>query len=374
MDYSTIRMQFFVVVSILSMVAGCKSLGPRVMPGDRFHYNESGAQSASEQLLLNIVRLRYGEPTYWLEITSMLSQYELKAGGMFGHYDYTLKPIRSAALRAVYGLDHDAVVDGKQELNLDFSDRPTITYAPLQGREFADRLMAPIPPATVIYLAESGWPIDRVMDCCVQRINGVSNAPVYDVGTNENFDPTPFNRVTELLRSLQDRGDLRFSLEYDAKERTAYLQPLPEAEANSEAAREGRKILGMEQRHPKLKLVNKPNRGADDELALQTRSLLGTMFALSESFTPPADHLKSGQVLPGTPAEQNASAKWLDIQCSKLPVTNAFVQVHHNGYWFYIPRSDFRSKRTFSLLTYLFLLQSADVSGMGPMLTVPAGG
>jgi hypothetical protein len=56
-------------------VAGCRSLGPRTVSGDRFNYNEAGAKSTSEQLLLNIVRLRYGEPTYWLEITSMLSQY-----------------------------------------------------------------------------------------------------------------------------------------------------------------------------------------------------------------------------------------------------------------------------------------------------------
>jgi hypothetical protein len=133
-------------------------------------------------------------------------------------------------------------------------------------------------------------------------------------------------------------------------------------------------LLGIQQRHPRLKLINKPDRGADDELAMQTRSLLATMFALSESFAPPADHVETGQVLPGTPAEKNASATWLDIQCSRLPVTDAFVQVRHNGYWFYIPRSDFRSKRTFALLISLLSLQTADVAGLGPMLTVPTGG
>lgn len=40
---------------------------------------------------------------------------------------------------------------------------------------------------------------------------------------------------------------------------------------------------------------------------------------------------------------------------------------------YYIPRSDFRTKRTFALLTYLFSLQTADVTGMGPVLTVPTG-
>lgn len=366
--------RLFLPLFLALAVAGCKSLGPRTLAGDRFNYNEAGAKSTSEQLLLNIIRLRYGEPTYWLEITSMLSQYEMKGGGGLSWFDYTLEPLRNPALRAVYGLDPDPALNKKQDVNFQFTDRPTITYAPLQGREFADRLMAPIPPATIIYLAESGWPIDRMLDCCVQRINGVSNLPVHDVEVAQEYDPAPFNKVSGLLRSLQDRGELRFGLEYDAKEKTVYLETPPETERNKDDARELRDLLGMEQRLPKLKLVNKPNRGADDELAMQTRSLLATMFALSESFSAPADHVARGEVLPGSPVLQNASAKWLDIRFSDLPVQDAFVQVHHNGHWFYIPQSDYRSKRTFALLTYLLSLQTAGVAGMAPILTVPTGG
>jgi hypothetical protein len=359
--------------ALLVLAVGCKSLGPRTIPSDRFNYNAAGAQSTSEQLLLNIVRLRYGEPTYWLEISSMLSQYELKAGGALSWFDYTLQPLQSPELRAVYGLDPDPALDKQQEANFNFTDRPTISYSPLQGREFADRLMTPIPPATVIYLAESGWPIDRVMDCCVQRINGVPNSPIHDVGPSEHYDPRPFQRVSELLRTVQDRGELRFTLEYDAAEKIAYLQTLA-PEESTEIATELRGILGLEHRQERLRLSNRPTRGGEDELSLQTRSLLATMFALSESFEPPADHVKTGQVLEGMPAQQNAAAKWLTIRSSRLPVTDAFVQVRHNGYWFYIPQTDFRSKRTFALLTYLFSLQAMDRAGAGPLLTVPTGG
>ena len=153
------------MASMFAVPFACRSLGPRTISGDRFNYNEAGAQSASEQLLLNIVRLRYGEPTYWLEITSMLSQYELKAGGALSWFDYSLEPLRNPALHAVYGLDPDPVLDKQQEANLSFSDRPTISYSPLQGKEFASRLMAPIPPVTIMYLAESGWPISKARTC-----------------------------------------------------------------------------------------------------------------------------------------------------------------------------------------------------------------
>jgi hypothetical protein len=54
-------------------------------------------------------------------------------------------------------------------------------------------------------------------------------------------------------------------------------------------------------------------------------------------------------------------------------VPDAFAQVFYNGYWFYIPKSDWRSKRTFALLTYLFSLQATE-AGEGPLVTIPAGG
>ena len=65
-------------VAVLGL-AGCRTLGPARLSGDRFNYNKSLARSSNEQLLLNIVRLRYSEPLHWLEVTSMLSQYSFEA-------------------------------------------------------------------------------------------------------------------------------------------------------------------------------------------------------------------------------------------------------------------------------------------------------
>jgi hypothetical protein len=64
----------------------------------------------------------------------------------------------------------------------------------------------------------------------------------------------------------------------------------------------------------------------------------------------------------------------LRIEHSRFPHVDPFVQVYFNGYWFYISKSDWSSKRTFALLTYLFSLQAADLSGAaGPLVTVGAG-
>ncbi len=49
-----------VVVGVFGVV-GCGSLGPGRVPGDNFNYNEAIAQSSREQMLLNLLRLRYLE-------------------------------------------------------------------------------------------------------------------------------------------------------------------------------------------------------------------------------------------------------------------------------------------------------------------------
>ena len=51
-------------------IGGCTS-GPFTVRGDRFNFNKVGAQSTNEQILLNLVRLRYGEPTYFVDIAMM---------------------------------------------------------------------------------------------------------------------------------------------------------------------------------------------------------------------------------------------------------------------------------------------------------------
>ena len=67
------------------------------------------------------------------------------------------------------------------------------------------------------------------------------------------------------------------------------------------------------------------------------------------------------------------SDAWLRVKHSALPATDAFAQVRYNGYWLHIPQSDLRSKQTFALLSYLFLLQATTPHGGLPLVAVPAG-
>ncbi|UCG33726.1 MAG: hypothetical protein JSU68_03645, partial [Phycisphaerales bacterium] len=115
---------------------------------------------------------------YFMELASVLSQYTLQATGEVSGWENNLNTWSNPALRAVYNVDSDPSSQDAWGANLQYADRPTITYRPLQGGEFATRVMTPIQPLTLIYLMQSGWGIDRILACCVQQINGIQNAPV----------------------------------------------------------------------------------------------------------------------------------------------------------------------------------------------------
>lgn len=354
---------------------GCSTLGPRTIRGDRFNYNKAGADSSNEQLLLNIVRLRYGEPIYWLEIGSMLSQYTFDAGVSFNTWDYDVNRWKNPALRALFGVRPDPAPTDGRGINFGWSDRPTITYSPLQGEEFAKRLMTPIPAATIMYLAQSGWRIDQVFECCVQRVNDVDNSPIHDVTAGNWVAGIKFQTMTDVMKKMQDAGKLRFSLEFDADEQATYLYSPAGDLGMGEEAKELAELLDLSTDASRIKLIDGGSRHAKDELAIQTRSLLGTMYALSQLVEAPPEHLKNGEIRnPYTPDEEADEDPWLVVKYSRVPVPNAMAQIFYRGYWFYVPRTDWSSKRTFALLTYLFSLQASGTTTQAPMVTVQAGG
>ena len=49
------------IAAALFLISGCAARGAQRVPADRFDYNGAIAQSTREQMLLNIVRSRYGK-------------------------------------------------------------------------------------------------------------------------------------------------------------------------------------------------------------------------------------------------------------------------------------------------------------------------
>jgi hypothetical protein len=349
---------------------GCASLGPTNLPMDRFNYNKALARSSNEQLLLNIVRQRYGEPLHWLEVSSMLSQYSLQANAGAGAWWNDLDVWKSPALRAIYGVDNDPSRQTSWDAGVSLKDSPTVSYSPVQGKDFARRLLNPIPISVIAFFAQAGWPVEEVLQCCVARMNGLPN-PLGDSppGSKDGSGTTAFDRALELLCADQKAGAFQGSLEQDPTNGEFYLL-MESAEPLTDSHRQLRELLGIDPNAQRIRLTPRGRTTSSDELALQTRSLLGTLQALACFVEVPDDHAQAGTALECNTARPSLES--LSVRHSVVPRIDAFVQVQHKGHWFYIAESDVRSKRTFALLTYLYSLQAGDVSGKGPVLTVPA--
>ncbi|MCZ6652815.1 MAG: hypothetical protein O7D91_07295 [Planctomycetota bacterium] len=359
------------VCSVLSIAPGCATLGPTSLPADRFNYNKSLARSANEQLLLNIVRLRYGEPLHWLEVSSMLSQYSLEASVNANSWWNDLDTW-GPALRAVYGVDGDASKQSGVDGGVSYSDRPTISYTPVQGEDFARRLLSPVPVSIVLFFAQAGWPIDEVLQLCVDRINGLANplsaSPF--MAAIEGDAAAKFERMLDLLRATQNVGRLQGAIETapDSDEPVLVLDPTDE---DAGGAEELRRILGIDATVTRIRVTPRGHANARDELAIQTRSLLGIMQVLARFVEPPEAHARRQMILKWP--DLGTTRDCLRVRHSSTPKSSVFVQIRHKGHWFYIDDADVNSKRTFALITYLYSLQASDLTGRGPLLTVPAG-
>jgi hypothetical protein len=280
----------------------------------------------------------------------------------------------------------DGPVTWKPGLNLTFISQPTVTYTPLQGEKFAQQLPAPLKIETLMLLYRSGWPLQRVLQIGAQRLNRIQNA-VRASGPTQGQAPEykDFARAVELMAKLNHRDHLNL----------VYAAPTPTGESarivmqvDTEAFRlpemqELSKLLGlvkdMKQYPVTPSLVEEAGQREFDHLELETRSLLGVLFFLSQSVEVPDTHVQAGQVTVTRTQTgevfdwKNVTRELLRIQCSPTRQAQTAISVQYRGTWFYVDDSDLSSKSTFALLAQLVALQSSEVSRLTPVLTLPAG-
>ena len=263
---------------LVLLSSGCTNLGPSRLQASRNDYNIAIQQTGDEQLLLNLVRLKYRDRPLFLEVSSVSSQFTFQTGfSASGSF-----PVGSDT----YGLGGLAT----------FAEKPTITFTPLQGEKFVQRLLAPIGLDTILLLAHSGWRIDRVLRLCVQRLNGVKNAPSAS-GPTPSQEPVykEFVRASKLLRVLQFQDDLHVGYEADENKKSPVLYLSPSA-SNSETVGDLLQILKLNPGLNRYRITADITAGNSGTLAIGTRSLLGVMFYLSQAVEVPDVHKEAGKV------------------------------------------------------------------------------
>ena len=290
---------------------------------------------------------------------------------------------------SIGAIGDDAVggVDG----SVAYQESPTITYLPLKGDDFVDRLLSPVPMNVIVLLTHSGWRVDRVLRCCVQRLNELWNAPTASGPTPER---TPrfenFLETASLLEEMRQEGTLvlryRLAEEGDpvaighkGRDGDSYVLSLRFVPSSDNAERISRlkKLMGLHSDLEEFFLTSNPTFRNPSEIGILPRSLIGAMSYLSQAVEPPARDVDAGRVTV-TLNPDGSAFEWSEItgglfriRSSQDPPENAFVRVWYRDAWFYIDDSDLTSKSTFNLLDQLFQLQAGDAPGASPVLTLP---
>ena len=401
--------------SLCVLLAGCV-LGPEAVRVSRARYNEVLQRTTNEQLLLNLVRLQYRDAPSFLEIGSVAAQFRFEQSATIGGRLNENIPAQP--------LNPDWLDLGGR---VGYTEQPTVTFVPLQGDDFVNRLLSPLRLDTVVLLTRSGWRIDRVFHLMLQGINGLDNA----AGAS---GPTPsaapryerFARVAAAFRRLQQNGLLELGYEAQPTELSA---PLPAEQVLAAdvvlAARDGNRfqptddgrtvvltgttnvlvwripaeagdgedvaeivdLLGLrpaqqryEVRETAGVVASRQPAGKREHIAVATRSLMGTMFYLSQSVIVPRAHREAGVVTTtldakGEPFDwARVVGELLRVRSQSAAPSAATVTVRYRGHWFYIADADLQSKSTFGLLIQLFALQAGTESRAAPVLTLPVGG
>ncbi|WP_141674217.1 hypothetical protein [Dissulfuribacter thermophilus] len=341
---------------LVVLLSGCAFRSQHVLRQTSLGFNKALQHTLGEQMLLNLVRLRYGESPVFLEVTSISSQYSY-SGTISGKAD--IKEVSPDS----YGVN----------LGFTFAEKPTFTLIPLQGEKFARRLLSPIPIDHLILLLNSGWRVDRVLRLCVQSLNGIPNAPTASGPTPE--EAPQFEEFLELvykLEALRKNGKLRFA--YVKKENQAIPALILSGQGSLE--KEVREMLGLIDA-PYYPLVGLEAPKGPSVIQLETRSLIGVLFYLSHGIEIPVKDLENGKAII-TRDQDGRYFSWQRLlgdlfnihQNEQLP-SEANIAVKYRGRWYYISDQDTSTKSTFILLQQLFALEASKGKGMSPLLTLP---
>lgn len=358
--FRTQTASFLILLCLL--LSACGRFGPRQIPRDSFNYNEAIARSSNEQMLANLVRLRYREVPVFLAVGSVLTQY-FYGGQVFAN----------AAFGKITDHSTDKFFDAKT--NLVYFERPTITYSPLAGQEFTQQLLTPIPNELLFSLVQSGWPPEQLLLMGLERLNHLQNIHFGSLPSKESLEGLrTFNHVVQLIIELSRRRVLEMQSNIETSDTRSFVFEQVQDNETQALTDELKSILGLDPDHSSFRVTKRLIGRKPDEITVKVRSLLTLMGFLSRGIEIPAAHIEEKRIVemifPVDP-ELRSLLLPLRIHSSVERPADAFVAVRHYDHWFYIKHSDHMSKQAFGLLTYLFQMQSPQTQTLGPMITVP---
>jgi len=242
---------------------------------------------------------------------------------------------------------------------------------PMTGEKFLRGLLTPIDPKNIFFMIQAGYPADFILALAVESINGVRNRSASIAGVRAADQD--FVRVLDSLSELQAVGGFGMRVEQDeAKNQTGVLffrrDDLPADIV--ETAANIRRLLKLPEDQQKFVLRYSPVRGGEDELSVNSRSMLQIMSAFASYVQVPEAHLRdhSAAVFP----EDVTTKGRIQVHSGKDRPSHAYTAVQYREHWYWIDDDDLRTKRALSAIVFFFTLAETGEPGALPLITIPA--
>jgi hypothetical protein len=326
------------------------------MDRDQLDYGRSISDNWKAQMLANLVKLRYVDMPVFVDVGQIVSGYSLET-----------------MVQAGLGFNNSFTGGNAQTLGASgkYTDRPTITYTPKTGNEYLRSLLEPVEPKALLALVLAGYSSELLFSWAIESINGVQNFSV--TGKRSQYADPEFTEFIKIFQELQDLGAVSFEIKTDPdaqRDMIVLFEAEDLAEATIGMRDRTREILNLDPERDRFRVMYGPFANQPDALALQTRSILQMLSALSGFIDIPPE--KSSHAMGGFDIPPGTSRPF-HVYSSPDHPKDSFTEIKYKGYWYWIENDDLPSKRVFTLMLFLTTLTNTGGDANAPVLTIPTG-
>jgi len=414
------------------LLAGCQA-GPALYETSFTEYNDAVRKTLDEQMLANLVRMRYLESPIFLQVSSLNTSFSI--GGNVGASGTFVESGNNQAGASIGG---------------SYSENPTISFSMPESREYYGRLLAPLSAKQVNSLVLGGFDTELVFRTSVRGVNGLRNMSAdygdssaqtsaqanflemlglvtklrseglidLELGGKETFwsSPVPMNVTGDLAKVAlfatsvyalsNDSEIVEYGVGPDGQpvrggqglwqthmyEKNMALRFAPAAK-DSPDARRLKGLLALETERNNFPIVEAEMVNAEKgrgvmglapgaldpsvtwaEIGMRGRSMMEILQVASKEVRVPGDDIARGTATAdrsGRLKITTGEADWLVVKSSADKPDNSSLRIKYRGNWFYIDDTDLKSRETFALITALFAVVGGTVPGAHPVLTLP---
>jgi hypothetical protein len=351
----TSKMRVLLAATAIVLLAGCGSYGPRSMDRDQIDYGRSVGNNWKNQMLDNIVKIRFMDMPVFVDVGSIVSGYSV-----------------STTVNGALGWNNSFLGENTQGLGASgtYTDRPTITYMPKTGDDYLKAILEPVQPTSLLALIQAGYSAELLFTWAVEAINGIHN---WAVAANKSGDAASpeFLEYVALLEDLQRVGAVGFELEKDKKtnrDMILVLRKKDMPESVLQKSDRAREIIGLAPGLDRYRVIYAPFKIDSETLAIQTRSVIQMLSAMSRFVDVPAE--KSAHAVPGFDLSGTQSRPFR-VHSSPDQPEDSFAAIKYEDYWYWIENADIASKRVFTLMLFITTLTNQATDEQAPVLTIP---